>query len=244
MQRKEDIASCDFGRERWMRRTFLWLVMGSLMGSCQLVFSQSKYDSLPNQPEYYVQQVAKFKKEAPSKPRILFLGNSITEGGNWRKLLKDSTIVNRGISGDNTFGVLQRLAEVSRHKPAKVFLLIGVNDLSKGIPNAIVIQNIFSIVSQIHSQSPKTAVYVQSILPVNPGHKSFPQKFSKQEDIMEINGQLGKYGDALKYTYVDIHSHFLDQHNVLDLRFTYDGLHLNPAGYAHWIGYLKKNKYL
>lgn len=208
------------------------------------VFSQATYDTLTNDPEGYERKSALFRAQKPSSGKILFLGNSITEGGNWKRLLKDSSVVNRGISGDVTFGVLNRIDEVVRHKPSKLFLLIGVNDLSRNTPNAIIIQNIFAIVGRIHSGSPRTAIYVQSILPVNPLHKNFPPRFNKQNEIEEINGQLAKYSEALNYTYVDLFNQFLDNTSRLDLNFTYDGLHLNPAGYTNWVRYLKKEKFL
>ena len=215
-----------------------------LMGFCLIALAQARYDTIPNQPEHYRNQLSKFQLENKSSANIIFLGNSITEGGNWRAMLKDSSVLNRGISGDNTYGVLNRLEEVTRHKPAKLFLLIGINDLSKSTPQATVLQNIFSIVGQVHAQSPKTQVYVHSLLPVNPGVKGFPPRFSKQGEISEINGQLKKYDEALKYTYVDIHAEFQDDRLNLDARFTKDGLHLNAAGYAHWMAYLKKQKCL
>lgn len=219
------------------------VLVGILIATPLTEYAQS-YDSLPNQPEYYKTRVAVFRAEQATTGKIVFLGNSITEGGKWRTLLKDSTIVSRGISGDITFGVLGRLDEVTRHKPTKVILLIGVNDLSKKIPNSVIIQNIFSIVGRIHSESPKTHVFVQSILPVNPGHKNFPPNYSQQGNIEEINGQLKKYHEALKYTYVDLYSHFLDDRLLLDLKYSTDGLHLNHAGYVHWVAYLKKQKCL
>ncbi len=209
-----------------------------------MAYSQATYDSLPNDPVYYQRRAEAFRAERATTGRVIFLGNSITEGGDWKKLLKDSLVINRGISGDVTFGVLKRLDEVTRHKPTKVFLLIGVNDLSRNTPNAIILQNIFSIVTRIHNESPRTVVYVQSILPVNPLHKKFPPRFNKQNDIEEINAQLAKYHEALKYTYLNISSQFLDAKFSLDLKYTTDGLHLNEAGYVHWVNYLRKEKCL
>ncbi len=206
-------------------------------------FSQA-YDSVPSEPAHYKSRLSLFKAQKTTSGKIIFLGNSITEVGKWRPLLKDSSVINRGISGDNTFGVLARLDEVVSHKPSKIFLMIGVNDLSKKIPNAIIIQNIFLIVSRIHSESPKTQVFVQSILPVNPSHKKFPPAFSHQAAIEEINAQLRKYHEALKYTYVDLFSEFLDGSHQLDVKYSTDGLHLNAAGYAHWVNYLKKEKWM
>ena len=70
------------------------------------------YDTIPNLPEHYWVRMEKFKREAAIAGKTVFLGNSITEGGQWKKLLKDSTIINRGISGDNTFGMLARVNEI------------------------------------------------------------------------------------------------------------------------------------
>ncbi|HRI78633.1 MAG TPA: GDSL-type esterase/lipase family protein [Cyclobacteriaceae bacterium] len=217
-----------------------WVVLMTV----NLVFAQAKRDTLPNLPDHYTARLVKFRAEQSSSGKILFLGNSITEQGPWRKLLKDSAVVNRGISGDNTFGVMARLDEVVRFKPSKLFLMIGVNDLSKNIPSETIIENIFAIVNRIRSGSPKTTVYVQSILPVNPTVKGFQTRFAKQENVIDINKQLAKYQEALHYTFVDLHSHFTDPKQLLEPKFTGDGLHLNPAGYQHWVAYLKKNKYL
>jgi lysophospholipase L1-like esterase len=220
------------------RLLILMLVVGS-----SGAFSQ-RLDTLPNLPDHYKSRLAKFKSEPVVTGKIMFVGNSITEGGNWRRLLKDSSVINRGISGDNSFGLRQRLDEIVRHKPSKLFLLIGVNDLSKNIPNERTIENIFSFVSAMKSASPKTEIFVQSILPVNPSVKNFPTQFNKQENIREINGQLQKYAGVLKFTFVDINSHFSGGGDLLDAKFTYDGLHLNAAGYLHWVEFLKKNGYL
>jgi lysophospholipase L1-like esterase len=224
-----------------MKNLFLIAALVMAIGA----FGQKRsYDTLPNLPDHYKQRLAKFRAEKAQTGKIMFLGNSITEGGNWRKLLKDSTVINRGISGDNTFGVLKRMDEIIRFKPAKLFVLIGVNDLSKNIPNDAIIENIFSIISQVHAGSAETKIYVHSLLPVNPGVKGFMTRFSKQSDIKEINTQLRKYAKNLKYEYVDIHTAFSDSKEMLDPRYTYDGLHLNAAGYQHWVEYLKKNSYL
>lgn len=207
-------------------------------------FTQRPYDTIPNNPEHYLQRVEKFRKETVASGKVIFLGESLTEGGNWRKLLKDSTILNRGITGDKTFGVIRRLDEVIKHKPSRLFLMIGINDLSANTPNELIIENIFAIVGKIRTASPKTAIYVESILPVNPTIRDFPKLYSRQEDILEINKQLMKYSEALKYTFLDLHASFVDNTNNLDSRFTIDGLHLNAAGYVHWVEFLKKGKYL
>jgi len=63
-------------------------------------FAQTKtYDTLPNMPEHYVTRYQLFQKEPMATERIIMVGNSITEGTNWKALLKDTTVINRGILG-------------------------------------------------------------------------------------------------------------------------------------------------
>lgn len=205
---------------------------------------QRTYDTVPNLPEHYWVRMEKFKKETNIQGKTVFLGNSITEGGNWKKLLKDSSIINRGISGDNTFGVIARIEEIIKLKPSKIFILIGTNDLSKSIPDEVVIENIFAIVSKIKAGSPKTKIFVQSILPVNETVEKFPQQFNNANHILTINDQLSRYAERLRYTYIDLYNKFLDDQGKLKASYTFDGLHLNAAGYQHWVGILKSLNYL
>jgi lysophospholipase L1-like esterase len=209
-----------------------------------LIAQGQTWDTIPVLPEHYNKKLEAFKKQKETSGKILFLGNSITEGGDFKTLLKDTTVINRGIGGDITFGVIARIEEVTRFKPSKLFLLIGVNDLSKRIPENVILNNIFTIISLIHAQSPKTKVYVQSILPVNPAVKDFPKGYDVSESAKLINGQLANLTKRLNYTFVDIHKFFTDVEGNMDVRYTGDGLHLNAAGYALWIKVLKEARHL
>ncbi len=226
-----------------MRNSILFLI-GLLIITSSSLAQKRTYDTVPNLPEYYWVRLEKFKKEVTLPGKIVFLGNSITEGGNWKRLLKDSTVINRGISGDNTFGMVARMDEIVKLKPGSVFILIGTNDLSKSIPNEAIIENIFTIVSKIKSGSPKTKIFVQSILPVNEKVEKFPQQFNNGSHILIINDQLSRYAERLRYTYVDLYSKFLDDQGRLNASYTHDGLHLNASGYQHWLEVLKSLKYL
>jgi lysophospholipase L1-like esterase len=204
---------------------------------------QARYDSLPIKPEHYQQRLAKFKAEPVVTGKTVFLGDDHWESINLKRLLKDSSVINRGISGDNTFGVSRRLDEIASRKPSTVFILVGINDLSRNVPNEVIIENIFAIISKVKSMTPNGRVFVISLLPVNPTIKDFPAAFRKQQNIIEINGQLKRYGEALKYKYVDLYSQLADGKDMLDARYTLDGLHLNDAGNARWVEYLRKEKY-
>lgn len=221
------------------------LLLFPLFLSGKAIAQVKTYDTLPNLPEHYLERYELFKKEPIQQGRIIMVGNSITEGGRWENLLKDSTVINRGISGDVTFGILHRLKDITDRKPGKLFLLIGINDLSRNTPDEVIIENIFMIVGKIHSGSPTTVIYVQSILPTNESFKNLNKAFfGKSEHISTINAQLKKYARKLNYTFVDLHSGFVDTEGRMEAKFTTDGLHLTRAGYDHWIEILKREKYL
>ncbi|MCW0483902.1 GDSL-type esterase/lipase family protein [Gaoshiqia sediminis] len=187
------------------------------------------------QTTYYEQRRTLFESLPNSKKEIIFLGNSITDGGEWAELFQNKRIKNRGISGDVTEGLLFRLYEVTESKPAKVFLLIGINDLARGISKDTVFNNIYRIASLIEEHSPKTKVYIQSILPVNPEFGKFSGHCSKTEEIMWINQQLREWCAKTSVPFVDLFSHFKNEdNNWINPSYTNDGLHLTGEGYQLW----------
>ena len=81
------------------------------------------------QKKLYFQRIAEFKKNPIGENKVVFLGNSITQGGgDWNKRYNSEVIVNRGVSGDFTNGVLQRLDEIIFYRPTSVFIMIGINE--------------------------------------------------------------------------------------------------------------------
>jgi lysophospholipase L1-like esterase len=175
--------------------------------------------------------------------RIIFLGNSIIEFGDWRRLLRDSTIINRGIAADNSFGVLDRLEDVIVRQPGKLFMKIGINDISQNIPAEIIVKNILTIVERVKTKSPQTKIYVHSILPTNDNVKNeYPDAFDKNEQINAVNAQLQGKAKDHPFTYVDLNKELRDRHGKLDEKYAKpDGLHLNEDGYQRWVNLLKAN---
>ncbi|MBK8292905.1 MAG: hypothetical protein IPK96_20195 [Flammeovirgaceae bacterium] len=102
----------------------------------------------------------------------------------------------------------------------------------------------FTIVSRVKAGSPKTKIFVQSILPINNTVDKFPQQFDNENHILTINDQLSRYAERLRYTYIDLYGKFLDDQGKLKSSYTFDGLHLNALGYQQWVEILKSLKYL
>jgi len=205
------------------------------------ITNQRLFDTIPFIPEHYPQRIAIFEKEPFATGKIIFLGNSITEVGKWDKLLGDSTVVNRGISGDITFGVLKRLDDIIRRQPSKLFLLIGINDIGKDIPDAVIADNIRKIIQRIQNESSSTIIYLESILPVNPDIKGFPQHYDKNPHIISTNALLKNVASETKVIFIDTYTFFCDEHKKLKKEYTPEGLHINPTGYEAWAKFLKEN---
>ncbi|TKC07301.1 GDSL-type esterase/lipase family protein [Pedobacter frigoris] len=194
-------------------------------------------------PAKYKELTAKFQAEEKSKKEFVFLGNSITAGTDWSKLLNLSNAKNRGISGDITFGVLERLDEVISRKPAKVFVLIGVNDVSRNIPDSLILRNYKLIIDRLKRGAKKTKIYFYTLLPVNSTFEKFKNHYGKDEHILWLNDQIRKLADR-KVTVIDLYPHFLDENKRLKAELTMDGLHLKPEGYQVWSKILNDGGYL
>lgn len=201
-----------------------------------------KWDST-YRPGSYRKKIEAFKTEGINKKDFVFLGNSITAGTDWAKLLNLPNTKNRGISGDITFGVLERLDQVILGKPSKVFILIGINDISRNIPDSIILRNYKSIISRIKEGSKKTKIYFYTLLPVNSSFNRFKNHYGKDEHILWLNSEIRKLADK-KVTVINLYSYFLDSENHLKAELTHDGLHLKPEGYQVWAEVLKKGGYL
>ena len=208
------------------------------------VTNQHLFDTIPFIPEHTPQRIALFEAEPIVTGRIIFLGNSITEGGNWKQLLNDSTVINRGIGGDITFGILKRLDDVIKRQPSKLFILIGINDIGRDIPDTVIVDNYRKIIGRVQNESPSTKIYVQSILPLNPTLPNFPQHYDKQEHVINVNKMLKNLTRETQTTFVNIYPLFLDANDRMNKNYTAEGLHLNQEGYKVWVKFLKEKKYL
>ncbi len=203
-------------------------------------------DTNPYVLEYHRERLALFYREPIVTGKIVFLGDSLIEFGDWKTLLNDSTVINRGIAGDITFGVLKRLDDITVRQPAKLFLGIGINDVSKNIPTAVTVENIFSAVRNIKAGSPNTQIFVQSILPTNDAVKNeYPDAYNKNESVVAVNKKLKSKARKIGFIYIDLYKIFTDSNGKLNAEYAEkDGLHLNSAGYKNRVNKLKSKKYI
>jgi lysophospholipase L1-like esterase len=211
----------------------------SICAACLSAGAQTiKWDST-YRPPVYNSRFDQFNSYPHTSSDVVFLGNSITQGTDWNELLQLPQARNRGISGDITFGVLQRLDEVIQGHPSKVFILIGINDIGRNIPDDVILGNYEKIISRIQAGSPRTKIFFQTLMPVNNTFTQHPTHYNKDEHIAAVNDGLKKLGTQKHITIIDLHPHFLDSDNRLDKKYTMDGLHLNAEGYKVWAEVLK-----
>jgi lysophospholipase L1-like esterase len=180
-----------------------------LLLSLSTTFAQTvKWDSL-YRPGKYKELVAKWQAEPQSKKDYIFLGNSITAGTDWAKLLGLPQAINRGISGDITFGVLERLQPIIDGKPKKIFILIGINDVSRNIPDSVIINNYKKMISRIRKGSKNTEIYFNTLLPVNASFEKFKNHYGKDDHILHLNDEIRRLA-AKNVTIIDLYPQFLD----------------------------------
>jgi lysophospholipase L1-like esterase len=227
-----------------LKKSFYFLLFAvGFLHSMQAVAQPVKWDSTAV-PDVYLSQVELFNALPHSKKDIVFLGNSITFWGKWDALFRTSRIRNRGIGGDITFGVLRRLDEVINGKPAKVFILIGINDLGRNIPDSVILRNCKRMVQRIKTGSPNTRIYLQTLLPTNESFNKLKHLYNKEAHIRNINQELKRISEQENVTWVDLHSHFVDENGRMKKEYTWDGVHLTLAGYRNWAKVLHDGGYI
>lgn len=210
-----------------MNKLFSLLI---ILGLSSQILAQNSNQYSP----YYLHKKSQFESLPNSSDEIIFLGNSITDGGNWTELFGDLRIKNRGISGDITDGILNRLDEVTESNPLKIFIMIGINDLSKGKTTQEILNNYEIILDSIISSSPSTEIFVESVLPVNNNFTQFKKHYARADSVLILNKKLEKLAANKNQTYIDLYSSFLDDEGKLNSNLTEDGLHLNGKAYLLW----------
>ena len=184
---------------------------------------------------FYYQRASLFENLKSTPNDIVFLGNSITNGGEWSELFENQNVKNRGISGDICVGVYDRMDIITKGHPAKIFLLIGINDIGRGATTDSIVEGISKIIDKIQYQSPNTKIYLQSILPLNDNFGMFDGHTKHWKEIKPLNKRLENLAKLKQVTYIDLYSEFVIPYgDKLNPEYTNDGLHLMGKGYMKW----------
>lgn len=176
---------------------------------------------------------AKLAPPVKGEKRVVFMGNSITEG--WIKNRPDffsgKSYINRGISGQTTPQMLVRFRpDVINLNPALVVILAGTNDIAGNTgPSTLemIMDNLISMAELAKANNIK--VVLSSVLPVY----DYPWKPGLQpaEKIASLNTMIKNYAGKNGIVYLDYYSSMVDERKGLKKELSGDGVHPNEAGY-------------
>ena len=205
-----------------MKKLIALFLLGSVISQAWMIQDDPYYKHRKSQFEQLMNN---------EKYETMMLGDSITDEGQWDELLNNSKVQNRGISGDTTDGVLDRLNSVSKGIK-QVFIMIGVNDIMRGKEAHEVYANYLKIIQTFKDKNIK--VHIQSTLYIGETRMA---NFNPK--IEELNKKLEKYASENQIPFINLNPIFAPQ-KVLKKEFTSDDLHLNGTAYKLWTEQIKK----
>jgi lysophospholipase L1-like esterase len=164
------------------------------------------------------------------KPKTVFVGDSLTEGGRWQEWFPDLETVNLGVGGDTTEGLIERLDAVAAEDPDVVVLLIGTNDVANRRGIEQVVRGIETILVNIRAALPDTRILVQSVMPRGAEYAEF---------VKEINRHVWQFAATVRAHYLDLWPVMAVEGGELNPAYAVDRLHLNDEGYQAWLSELE-----
>ena len=194
----------------------------------------------PKRTEYWYQRSSLFEVLDIMPDDIVFFGNSITDGAELQELLGMPNVKNRGIVGDNVSGLIERVHQVTKGHPKKIFILIGCNDISQDQTIEEITTNYRTLLRKIQQDSPESKIYIQSVMPINNDFGRYKTLFGKEHLIPELNEELVKIAKEFNITYIDVQPPLADpESGKLKKEYTPDGIHLMGPAYQEWIEVLR-----
>lgn len=200
-------------------------------GCCLAGTAQSLADQLKdwNQLGRYHAANEELRKLPADPKRVVFMGDSITDGWRLAEAFPGKPYVNRGISGQATAQMLVRMyPDVVALQPAAMVLLAGTNDIAANNgPQTLdmIKQNLMAMVelAQVHHIN----VILCAVMPIS-GKQSAHRP---PADILKLNAWLKEYAAQTRSAYVDYHSAVVDAQGEFRDGYSDDGLHPNTRGY-------------
>ena len=183
----------------------------------------------------YSEQNRQVGQTTADEPRVVFLGDSITDAWRLNQYFTGRAFLNRGISGQITGQLLGRTkSDVIDVSARAVVVLGGTNDLARGVPDSTIRNNLEAI--GLLSEAAGVVPVMASILPVNDYHREQNPRYLRTQlrnptRIIELNRWLRALCDSRGWTYLDYFSKMVDSNGRLEQALSDDGLHPNAEGY-------------
>jgi len=157
-----------------------------------------------------------------SRSKLLMLGDSLVDFGNWRSRLPDYAIVSQGVPGEMAEGLLWRIPYCSSHQSVDAILVMtGTNNIFTGDTDFT--HTIAEIVTSLRHNYPSAIIILNSLVPFQ-----FPEF---QETIQAINNELQDVARITGVHYFDLYTPFSQARSTL---YEFDGVHFNDRGYRLW----------
>lgn len=183
----------------------------------------------------YAEQNTRVAPPAANKPRVVFLGDSITDSWRLNEYFPQHDFINRGISGQITSQMLARfLPDVAALKPEAVLILAGTNDIARGVSTKTIQLNLTAIADLADKHGIKPVF--STILPVSDYHKGVNPSYERTKlrppaVINEMNGWLKTFCQQRGYVLVNYFDAMKSAEGQLQVDLGEDGLHPNAKGY-------------
>ena len=165
-----------------------------------------------------------------NRSSIAFLGDSITNHGDWQTWFPDRLTYNLGVSGDTTDEVIDRIDRVIELHPDAVALLVGTNDLSQRKSVEHLVRNIEYLLVTLRRGLPGTRMLVQSIM---------PRGAEYAERVRDANRHLRQFAPSVNAQYLDLWPALSSDGEEIDAKYSDDAVHLTPEGYEAWLSELR-----
>lgn len=183
----------------------------------------------------YAEDNLKVGNPKAGNPRVVFLGDSITDAWRLNEYFPNKDFLNRGISGQITGQMLGRfLNDVVSVRPAAVVILAGTNDIGRGVDIVTIESNLTAICDLADHY--KVKVIVSSVLPVHDYNASINPTFERSKKrspqvIRALNDWLLSFTQKRGYVFLNYFQPLMDVRTMLTKEYSDDGLHPNSAGY-------------
>jgi lysophospholipase L1-like esterase len=205
--------------------------------NCCLQFAaQGLADQLQdwNQIGRYHADDERLKALAPEPHRVVFMGDSITDGWKLDQYFSGKPYVNRGISGQTTAQMLVRMyPDVVDLKPAAIVILAGTNDIARntGPETLAMIEENFEAMTEL-AQAHGIKVILCLLTPISDYTEHKQTEHRPPAEILKLNDWLKQYADRTHAGIADYYTATVDSTGMLKQGYSNDGLHPNDKGYA------------
>ena len=203
------------------------IIITAISASIAISYAHQKQEERDNWNRlfnaYYEYKVNLFLEENKTAKDIdvVFLGDSLTDNYDVKRFYPQYNVLNRGIGGDTTFGVQNRLnVSVFDVKPRLTAMLIGVNNITT------MKQNYEELLISFKEKAPEMKVVLLSLT-------SMTKDWGRNNQLAQENNVFIKgLADKYEFTFVDLYNPLLDpETNELKLEYTIDGGHFTEKGY-------------